>query len=76
MTVYLNGKYITVNEFRAHLVSDGWVLTGSKKLESIEASIFFVLRGREKKKFCYNPFRLNCSSAVVETWLRNLDVSY
>ena len=76
MTVYLNGKYITVNEFRAHLVSDGWVLTGSKKLESIEASIFFVLRGREEKKFCYNPFRLNCSSAVVETWLRNLDVSY
>ena len=26
---YLIGKYITVNEFRAHLVSDVWVLTGS-----------------------------------------------
>ena len=73
---YRNGKYITVNEFRPHLVSDGWVLTGSKKLESIEASIFFALRGIEEKKFCYNPFWLNYSSAVVETWLRNLDVSY
>ena len=73
---YRNGKYITVNEFRPPLVSDGWVLTGSKKLESIEASIFFALRGIEEKKFCYNPVRLNYSSAVVETWLRNPDVSF
>ena len=73
---YRNGKYITVNEFRPPLVSDGWVLTGSKKLESIEASIFFALRGIEEKKLCYNPVRLNYSSAVVETWLRNPDVSF
>ena len=37
---YRNGKYITVNEFRPHLVSDGWVLTGSKNWNQLRLLYF------------------------------------
>ena len=71
MTVYLNGKYITVNEFRAHLVSDGWVLTGSKKLESIEASIFLCCVVERRRNFVITLLGL---IAAVPSWKRGLEI--
>ena len=64
------------NGVRTYLQSDGWVLKEQKTLEKIEASVFFVTRGIDKKFLDQTESFYSCCGVNVETWLRNPDIGF